>query len=334
MKPGHPDEQRSVEQRRQSSSPEKAERPVGLSPALRASRMATSEIEMATTVDSSCAASARRERLPVSTATRISEEVDEDRAALTFSASRRRHRVPGDIVLPLCGGTDQVSAPPRRLAGHRQVRPNRRCRPARNSTHRAIERTMTTIRRPSSPATAALSGAPTRRAPAMPRGAEGGGTSGSPDPGVGWRECRDAGGDGTNRGAAGVRVMRTGWDQGSGVSSPGSWRSRAQCHDSIQASSSPRRGERHPSVEFGVSLIVVTVVLRRRLLHCPHQSTRPGFSMTPGRARRGGGTWTWGCGGSRRPSHRRLSCPTHGVVVEAVPFARPGANLTRRLRRL
>jgi transposase len=28
---------------------------------------------------------------------------------------------------------------------------------------------------------------------------------------------------------------------------------------------------------------------------------------------------------------RRLRCPTHGVVVEKVPFARPGANLTRDL---
>lgn len=28
-------------------------------------------------------------------------------------------------------------------------------------------------------------------------------------------------------------------------------------------------------------------------------------------------------------SLRRRACPVHGVVVEAVPFARPGANLTR-----
>lgn len=32
-----------------------------------------------------------------------------------------------------------------------------------------------------------------------------------------------------------------------------------------------------------------------------------------------------------RSSLRRLRCPEHGVVVEAVPFARPGAHLTRDL---
>jgi len=32
-----------------------------------------------------------------------------------------------------------------------------------------------------------------------------------------------------------------------------------------------------------------------------------------------------------RAALRRLSCPTHGVVTEAVPFARPGAHLTRDL---
>jgi hypothetical protein len=30
-----------------------------------------------------------------------------------------------------------------------------------------------------------------------------------------------------------------------------------------------------------------------------------------------------------RAALRRLRCPTHGVVVEGVPFARPGAHLTR-----
>ena len=84
------------------------------------------------------------------------------------------------------------------------------------------------------------------------------------------------------------------------------------------------------SVEFGVSLIVVTVVLRRRLLHCPHCGHKTRFRYDtrpcPSRWRHLDlGVWRVEVAASLR----RLSCPTHGVVVEAVPFARPGANLTR-----
>ena len=84
------------------------------------------------------------------------------------------------------------------------------------------------------------------------------------------------------------------------------------------------------SVEFGVSLIVVTVALRRRRLHCPHCGHRTRFRYDtrpcPSRWRHLDlGVWRV----ELAASLRRLRCPTHGVVVEAVPFARPGANLTR-----
>jgi transposase len=84
------------------------------------------------------------------------------------------------------------------------------------------------------------------------------------------------------------------------------------------------------SVMFGLNVITVTVVLRRQRLVCPHCSfataarydTRPRPSV-----------WRHLDMGVWRvrivAPLRRLRCPEHGVVAEAVPFARPGAHLTR-----
>ena len=84
------------------------------------------------------------------------------------------------------------------------------------------------------------------------------------------------------------------------------------------------------SVVFGLNVITVTVVLRRRRLVCPHcgHRTRSRYDT-----RACPSSWrhldlgTWRVQVEARL--RRLRCPTHGVVVEAVPFARPGAHLTR-----
>ena len=83
-------------------------------------------------------------------------------------------------------------------------------------------------------------------------------------------------------------------------------------------------------VDWLAKLIVVTVVLRRRRLWCPHcafkTSARYDSRTLPSRWRHLDlGTWHV----EVRATLRRLRCPTHGVVVEAVPFARPGAHLTR-----
>ncbi len=84
------------------------------------------------------------------------------------------------------------------------------------------------------------------------------------------------------------------------------------------------------NVEFTPAMVVVTVALTRRRLVCPHcgyatpfrYDTRP----VPSRWRHLDlGVWEL----QIRASLRRLSCPEHGVVIEGVPFARPGANLTR-----
>ncbi len=85
-------------------------------------------------------------------------------------------------------------------------------------------------------------------------------------------------------------------------------------------------------VEFLPALIVVTVALRRRRLVCPHcrfkTSVRRDTRPVPSRWRHLDlGVWRV----ELRASLRRLRCPTHGVVVEGVPFARPGAHLTRDL---
>ena len=78
--------------------------------------------------------------------------------------------------------------------------------------------------------------------------------------------------------------------------------------------------------------ITVTVRLARRRLNCPTEDC--GFSTRAIYDRRRDPT-RWRhldlCG---RPLYieaklRRLACPHHGVHVEAVPFARPGARITR-----
>lgn len=83
-------------------------------------------------------------------------------------------------------------------------------------------------------------------------------------------------------------------------------------------------------VLFGVEVVTVVVALRRRRLICPHCGhwTRFRYDTRPVRSRWRHldlGRWQL----EIRATLRRLSCPTHGVVVEAVPFARPGAHLTR-----
>jgi transposase len=84
------------------------------------------------------------------------------------------------------------------------------------------------------------------------------------------------------------------------------------------------------AVEFLGSLIVVSVVLKRRRLVCPHcgHVTRWRYDT-----RKEPSSWrhldlgVWRV--EIRARLRRLRCPDHGVVTEAVGFARPGAHLTR-----
>ena len=82
-------------------------------------------------------------------------------------------------------------------------------------------------------------------------------------------------------------------------------------------------------VTFGINAITVTVALARRRLVCPHcghkMSARYDTRPVPSRWRHLDlGVWRVRV----EASLRRLCCPTHGVVVEAVPFALPGAHLT------
>lgn len=86
----------------------------------------------------------------------------------------------------------------------------------------------------------------------------------------------------------------------------------------------------------GVSLtdgqVIVEVALRRRRLHCPHcgHRTRWRYDTRPVAS-----TWraldfgVWLV--YLRAGLRRLDCPTHGVVTEAVPFARHRSGFTRDL---
>lgn len=84
------------------------------------------------------------------------------------------------------------------------------------------------------------------------------------------------------------------------------------------------------NVEFLATIVRVTVALRRRRLVCGRcgYSTRFRYDTRPVAS-----SWrhldlgVWQL--DLRASLRRLDCPTHGVVVEGVPFARPGAKLTR-----
>ncbi len=89
-------------------------------------------------------------------------------------------------------------------------------------------------------------------------------------------------------------------------------------------------GVRVTAVEFLPALIVVTVALRRRGLVCPHCAyrTRSRYDTRSVQS-----VWrhldlgVWRI--ELRASLRRLRCPVHQVVTEAVPFALAGANLTR-----
>lgn len=91
-------------------------------------------------------------------------------------------------------------------------------------------------------------------------------------------------------------------------------------------------GVKVTDVVFGPTTITVAVALRRRQLHCPHCDHRTRFRYD---TRPCPSTWrhldlgVWRV--QVQATLRRLSCPAHGVVVEAVPFARPGAHLTRDL---
>ena len=84
------------------------------------------------------------------------------------------------------------------------------------------------------------------------------------------------------------------------------------------------------AVDFLPAIVVVTVALRRRRLvcgHCGHKSSSR-YDTRPVESRwRHLDLGVWRV--ELRASLRRLRCPTHGVVVEGVPFARPNAKLTR-----
>jgi len=83
-------------------------------------------------------------------------------------------------------------------------------------------------------------------------------------------------------------------------------------------------------VEFLATIVRVTITLRRRRLVCGHCGYKTSFRYD---TRPVASTWrhldlgVWHV--ELRAMLRRLRCPTHGVVVEGVPFARPGAKLTR-----
>ena len=84
------------------------------------------------------------------------------------------------------------------------------------------------------------------------------------------------------------------------------------------------------AVAFGSSRVIVTVALRRRCLVCPlcDHSTRVRYDSRGVDSRWRHldlGAWRL----EIRARLRRLSCPTHGVRVEGVPFARHRAEFTR-----
>jgi len=87
------------------------------------------------------------------------------------------------------------------------------------------------------------------------------------------------------------------------------------------------------TIEFTPVGVVVGLRLRRRKLTCP-AGGRPAPPTTDRPA--GGGTWTWGRAGLFLQAEiRRLQCRACGRVrTEQVPWARPGARLTRDLEDL
>lgn len=129
----------------------------------------------------------------------------------------------------------------------------------------------------------------------------------------------------------GVRVTRTGREHGSRVLTP----AIQEALQPVRVTTAFKRLLRLEDVNvvdvtFFPALILVTVALRRRRLLCPHcgfkTSARYDTRDRPSR------WWHLDLGVWRveiAATLRRLRCPTHGVVVEAVPFARPGAHLTR-----
>ena len=89
------------------------------------------------------------------------------------------------------------------------------------------------------------------------------------------------------------------------------------------------------AVRFDPDAIVVVVALRTRLLRCPDcdYTTPSAYDRRPNPSRWRhldvcGRTLTLECDLSR------VACPTHGVRTQAVPFARPGARLTRQMENL
>ena len=84
------------------------------------------------------------------------------------------------------------------------------------------------------------------------------------------------------------------------------------------------------SVIWGTGVVTIVVALKRRRLWCPHCrfKTSAHYDRRPRPSRwRHLDLGVWRV--EVRANLRRLQCPSHGVVVEAVPFARPGAHLTR-----
>jgi transposase len=84
------------------------------------------------------------------------------------------------------------------------------------------------------------------------------------------------------------------------------------------------------AVEFATGRVLLDVRLRRRRLACPHcaftTAARHNLQAKPSSWRALDlGIWRV----TVRCRLRRLCCPDHGVVVEAVPFARHGARCTR-----
>lgn len=85
-----------------------------------------------------------------------------------------------------------------------------------------------------------------------------------------------------------------------------------------------------PDALTGTGPLIVTLALTRRLLACPHCAYR-----TSSRYDRRDVDSVWrhldlaGRICRLRIRRRRLACPTHGVLAEGVPFARPGAGFTR-----
>jgi len=89
------------------------------------------------------------------------------------------------------------------------------------------------------------------------------------------------------------------------------------------------------AVEIGADTVTVDVGLRRRKLVCPQcdYATRARYDTRPVAS-----SWRHLRLGSFklvvRAELRRLTCPVHGVRVEGVAFARPGARFTRDFEQL